>query len=193
MCPKHGPYIILVIKIYNVFILWPCNSAYSYLNHIQIKIKKQYPSQEPPSSSRAPNEDLKDMDVLCTFKIKLERQNSDHWCNIEHWSYPNQDQDAKPQSENSSVLQIPKWGHKGHWCSLHFQNQDQEPSLEHGCIKGQLPYPNYDHDAKPKSGASSILQSPNEDLIDMDVLGTFKIKMQSQNLDHGCIKDQWPY
>ena len=74
MCPKHGPYIILVIKIYNVFILWPCNSAYSYLNHIQIKIKKQYPSQEPPSSSRAPSEDLKDMDVLRTFKINLERK-----------------------------------------------------------------------------------------------------------------------
>ena len=29
------------------------------------------PSQEPPASSKAPNEDLKYMDVLCTLKIKI--------------------------------------------------------------------------------------------------------------------------
>ena len=29
-------------------------------------------SQKPPISSKAPNEDLKDMDVLCTFKIKID-------------------------------------------------------------------------------------------------------------------------
>ena len=39
---------------------------------IQIKNKISNPSQEPPASSKAPNEDLKDMDVLCTFKIKIE-------------------------------------------------------------------------------------------------------------------------
>ena len=37
-------------------------------------------SQEPPTSSKAPNEDLKDIDVLCTFKIKIKRKNSDYWC-----------------------------------------------------------------------------------------------------------------
>ena len=37
-------------------------------------------SKEPPASSRAPNRDLKDIDVLCTFKIKIESQNSDYWC-----------------------------------------------------------------------------------------------------------------
>ena len=36
-------------------------------DHIQIKIKMPNPSQEPQVSSKAPNEDLKDMDVLCTF------------------------------------------------------------------------------------------------------------------------------
>ena len=41
-------------------------------DHIQIKIKMPNPSQEPPASSKAQNEDLKDMDVLCTFKIKIE-------------------------------------------------------------------------------------------------------------------------
>ena len=46
--------------------------------HIQITIKMPYPFQEPPVSPKAPNEDLKDMDVLCTFKIKVESQNLDH-------------------------------------------------------------------------------------------------------------------
>ena len=40
-------------------------------DHIQIKIKMPNPSQEAPASLKAPIEDLKDMDVLCTFKIKI--------------------------------------------------------------------------------------------------------------------------
>jgi len=47
-------------------------------DYIQIKIKMQNPSQEPPVSSKAPNQDLKDMDVLCTFKIEIESQNLNH-------------------------------------------------------------------------------------------------------------------
>ena len=46
-------------------------------DHIQIKIKMPNPSQEPPASSKAANENLKDMDVLCTFKINIESQNFD--------------------------------------------------------------------------------------------------------------------
>ena len=34
----------------------------------------QNPSQEPPASSKAPYQDLKDMDILWTFKIKTESQ-----------------------------------------------------------------------------------------------------------------------
>ena len=34
-------------------------------DHIQIKIKMLNPIQETPASSKASNEDLKDMDVLC--------------------------------------------------------------------------------------------------------------------------------
>merc|ERR1712081_73448 len=41
-------------------------------DHIQIKIKMPNPSQEPPASSKAPNQDLKDIDALSTFKIKIE-------------------------------------------------------------------------------------------------------------------------
>ena len=95
-------------------------------DHIQIKIKMPNPSQEPPASSKAPKEDLKDMDVLCTFKIKIESQNLDHWYIKNQWPYPNQDQDANPQSGTSSVHQSSKWGPKGHGCTLYPQNQDRE-------------------------------------------------------------------
>ena len=49
-------------------------------DHIQIKIKMPNPSQEPAASSKALDEDLRDMDVLCTFKIKIESQNFYHRC-----------------------------------------------------------------------------------------------------------------
>ena len=58
-------------------------------DHIQIKIKMQDPSQDPPVSSKAPNEDLQDMDGLCTFKIKIESQNSEYGSTKDHWPYPN--------------------------------------------------------------------------------------------------------
>merc|ERR1711954_594050 len=98
-------------------------------DHIQMKIKMPHPCQEPPASSKAPNENLKDMGVLCTFKIKIESQNSDHWYIKDHQPYPNTDQDAKLQSVASSILQSPKLGLEGHGCSLHLQNQDREPKF----------------------------------------------------------------
>ena len=49
-------------------------------DHIQIMIKMPNSSQEPPASFKAQNEDLKDMDVLCTFKIQIESPNLDHGC-----------------------------------------------------------------------------------------------------------------
>ena len=68
------------------------------------------PSQEPPASSKAPNEDLKDMDVLCTFKIEIESQNFEHGNIKDLLPYPNHDQDLKPQSGTSFILQTPKSG-----------------------------------------------------------------------------------
>ena len=70
-------------------------------NHIQIKIKMPNPSQEPPASSKAQNQDLKAIDVLCIFKINIESQNLDYACIKDQWPYPNQDQDAKPKSETN--------------------------------------------------------------------------------------------
>ena len=49
-------------------------------DNVQIKIEMPNPSQEPPVSYKAPDEDLKDMDVLFTFKIKIERQNLENAC-----------------------------------------------------------------------------------------------------------------
>ena len=37
------------------------------------------PSQEPPATSKSPSQDLKDIDALCTFKIKIESQNLEVW------------------------------------------------------------------------------------------------------------------
>ena len=44
---------------------------------IKIMINKSNSSQKPPASSKAPNEDLKYMDVLSNIKIKIESQNLD--------------------------------------------------------------------------------------------------------------------
>ena len=48
--------------------------------HIQTKIKMQNPIQETLESFKVPNEALEDIDVLSTFKIKIENQNLDHCC-----------------------------------------------------------------------------------------------------------------
>ena len=48
--------------------------------HIKIKIKMQNPSQKPQAPIKAPNQDLNDIDVLCTFEIKIESQNSEYRC-----------------------------------------------------------------------------------------------------------------
>ena len=85
-------------------------------DYIHIKIKVQNTSQVSPASSKAPNEDLKDMDVLCTFKIKIESRNLEHGCIKDQLPYPNQDQDSKPKSGASSVIKCPKLGLKGHVC-----------------------------------------------------------------------------
>ena len=99
-------------------------------NHIQIKIKMiPNPGQKSPVSSKAPNEDLNNMDEVCTFKIKKDSQNLDHGCIKDQGPYPNQDQDAKAQSRTSSILQNPKSGLKEHGCFLHLQNQNRGQTL----------------------------------------------------------------
>ena len=95
-------------------------------------------SQEPPASSKAQSQDFKDMEVLCTFKIQIEKQNSEHGYSKDQCQYPNQDQDAKTQSRMSSVLQSPKSGLKGHGCPLHLQNQGRKLKLRTLVYEGQI-------------------------------------------------------
>ena len=60
--------------------------------NIHIKFKNYKKNiQKPPASSKAPNQDLKDMDHLCIFKLNVGSQS--------------QDQDAKPDSSTFSLLQ----------------------------------------------------------------------------------------
>ena len=95
-------------------------------DHIQINIRMPNPCQEPPTSSKAPNEDLKDMDVLCTIKIMIESQKLDHGCikTSDHIQIkikipnPSQEPQASSKDPNEDV--------RGHGCSLHLQNQDRE-------------------------------------------------------------------
>ena len=93
---------------------------------LTFNIKILNPSQEPPASSKGPNQSLKHMDSLCNFKIKIESQNLQNRCIKRQWSILNQDQNPKPKSRTSSVLQSLKWGLIGHGCSLHLWNQERE-------------------------------------------------------------------
>ena len=43
-------------------------------DHIKIKIKMQNPSQELLASSKAPNQDLNEMEVLFPFKTKIDKK-----------------------------------------------------------------------------------------------------------------------
>ena len=151
------------------------------------------PSKESKASSEAPNMDIKDLDILCTFQIKIESTSSKHWCIKDQWPHPNHDQDAKSQPGASSNLQIPKSRLKGHRCSLHLQNEAQAKIQNIGVSKTS------DH-VLLKIKMSNLSQEPpastkppNENLKDMDGLCTSKIELKSKNLGHWCIKDQWPY
>ena len=68
-------------------------------DHIQIKIEMMNPSQELPESSKAQNQDFKDMDVFCTFK-----KHREHESNKDQWPYSSQDLHDIPQSGTLSAL-----------------------------------------------------------------------------------------
>ena len=98
-------------------------------HHIHIKIKIPNPSQEPPASCKALNQDLKNMDVLRTFKIHIESQNVEHGYIKDQVPYLDQDQDPKPESGTSRIFPSPKSRLKGYGCSFQFHNQYREPKF----------------------------------------------------------------
>ena len=49
-------------------------------DHLPIKMKVPNPSQKPPASFKTPNQDLKEMAVLCLLKIKIDSQNIENGC-----------------------------------------------------------------------------------------------------------------
>ena len=77
------------------------------IDPIKIKIKFPNPSQELPASSKAPNEGLKDMDVLCTFKIKIESKNLDHGYIKDQWPYPNKIKMSNRTQESPASSKAP--------------------------------------------------------------------------------------
>ena len=148
-------------------------------DHIQIKIKLPNPNHEPPVSSKAPSEDLEDMDVLCTFKIKVGSQDSEHVWIKDQWPFQSHNEDAKLQSGPSSTIQSSKSGIKGNGCSLHLQNQDREPKFgtyvsktsDHNQMKIKM--------LNPSEESPATIKVLNEALKDMDILCTFKFKIES--------------
>ena len=76
-------------------------------DHIQIKIKIPNPSQEYPASSKASNQDLKDMYILYTFKIKTGSQNSKHGYTKTINPIQTKMKMPNPSQEKFSILQIP--------------------------------------------------------------------------------------
>ena len=118
--------------------------------HIQIKISNFNPSQGPPASSKAQIKDLKDMDVVCTFKINIESQNLEQWYIKDQWQYPNKDQDARPSQEPQASFKAQSKDLKDMdvVCTLKIEIKRQY--LYYGCIKDHWPYPNQDWDAKPQ-------------------------------------------
>ena len=82
-----------------------------------IKIKMPNPSQEPPASPKDPNEDLKDIDVLCTLKIRIESQNLDHMCVKDSDPIQNKINMPNPSQEPLASSKAPNQDLR-HGCSL---------------------------------------------------------------------------
>ena len=99
-------------------------------------------------------------------------------------TYQNQDQDAKPQSGTSSVLQNPKSGHKGHGCSFHLENEDREPKFGSWLYQRPVTYPNPDQNAEPQSGTSSIFHSPKSWLKTHGFSLHLQTKIESPNSEY---------
>ena len=95
---------------------------------------------------------------------------------------PNPSQEPPPSSNS---------GLKGYGCSLHLQNHDREPKF--GSWVHQRPVTT-DHIqikmSNPDQEPPASSKAPNQDLMDMGVLGTYKIMTEIQTSEHGQIKEK---
>ena len=154
-------------------------------DNIQLKIKMPNPNQEPPASSWAPIEDLKDMDVLCTFKMKTESQNLEYrWIKT---SYHIKIKIKMPSSshEPPAPIRFSNQDFKNIYALCTFNIKIESINLEHGCIKNQWPYPNQDQDLKPQSGTSSPYQSLKLGLRGYEHSLRLQNQMESQDSESG--------
>merc|ERR1711954_568034 len=119
--------------------------------------------------------------------MKIQSQNLDQWCIKDMWPHQNQDQDAKPQSGTSSILQSPKSGVKGNGCSLHLQNQERQPKFRIWLYKRPVTISKSISGCQTQSGTSSNLQSPKSGLKGH---GCF---LQLQNQDREPQFGSWMY
>ena len=104
-------------------------------DHIQIKVKMPNPSKELQHPPMPKMGGLKGQGCSLLLQTMIESQNMEYGRIKDKWLYPNQDQDAKPQSRTYSILQSPKWGIKGHGCCLQCKIKKERQNLEHGSIK----------------------------------------------------------
>ena len=119
------------------------------IDHIQINICMQNPNQELPVSSKAPNQDLKDMDVLCTFKIKIVSLNLEHVCTKDQQLYTNHEQMSKPIQEPPVFSKAPNRDLKDMdvLCTFKIKMRAKIRNMGHGTndiiqIKIKMPDPN---------------------------------------------------
>ena len=143
-------------------------------DYIEIQIKMPNHSQETQASFRAPNEDLKDIDVLCTFKIKTESWKTSGHIQIQiNILNSSQEPPSSSKALNEDLKDIDVL------CTLKIKIESQ--NLDHRFNKDQWPYLDQDQDTKPSQEPPVSSKAPNEDLKDTDVLCNFKIKIESQN------------
>ena len=142
-------------------------------DHIQIKIKMLNSRQEPPAPAKAPNQDLKDMDGLCTFKIKIEGQIFNPVRNLQH-------------PLNPQIRGLMTW--------MFFapsKSRQRAKALNMGVSKTSHHFQINIRKIIPSQKPPLLSKAPNQYFQDMDILCTFKIKIESQR--HGCTKDQVLY
>ena len=92
-------------------------------------------SQKPAVSLKIPNEDLMDMDVLCTFKIKIESRNLDHEYLKDRGPYKIKIKMPNPSQEPPMSSKAPSEDFKDIDVLCIFKINIESQNLEHGCFK----------------------------------------------------------